>query len=124
MDAHEVARWVSYESAKDMDTAVDTMGGWVQPGVRWDDYLKCWPDAPKPYIEALRSEIIKIKLRKGGDWHQYSCAGVPVFEDDRVALFSYRGWGDLLAAVWNTEEVDAPYSYLDFYMSEEEDEHA
>jgi hypothetical protein len=41
----------------------------------------------------------------------------PVFDDGTVGGFSFRAWGDLLAAVWNTAEGTTKYSYMSFYMS-------
>jgi hypothetical protein len=32
-----------------------------------------------------------------------------------VATFSYRGWGDIMAAIWSEEE-NKDYNYMDFYM--------
>lgn len=62
----------------------------------------------------MRQAIIARGLRRGGDWHQNSAPGVPVFDDGSVATFTYRAWGDLLAAVWaNADGRD--YSYVDFY---------
>jgi hypothetical protein len=49
-----------------------------------------------------------------GQEHQYN-SGVPVFSDGKVATYTYRGWGDLMAAIWATEE-DKDYHYMDFYM--------
>ena len=40
----------------------------------------------------------------------------PVFDDGTVGSFSFRAWGDLMAAIWNTEENTNKYSYMDFYM--------
>ena len=54
-------------------------------------------------------------LKQGGDWHQNDPKGVPVFNDGTVAMFSFRAWGDLMAALW-AEHEDCDYSYMDFYM--------
>lgn len=63
----------------------------------------------------LREQIIKLQIRSGGDWHQ--AEGTPLFEDGTIGSFSYRAWGDLLAATWS-EEDQVGYSYMDFYMGE------
>jgi hypothetical protein len=84
--------------------------------MRWKDYLEAWKPEAHPYAEALRAAILKLQLREGGDWHQNDANGVPVFSDGTVATFSYRAWGDLLAAVWSEAE-DKDYNYMRFYMS-------
>ena len=40
---------------------------------------------------------------------------MPLFSDGKVATFSFRGWGDLMAAIWSEAE-DKDYGYMDFYM--------
>ena len=52
----------------------------------------------------MRKFVIEHKIKITGDQHQYSDAGVPLFSDNTVGFFSYRGWGDFMAAVWSTEE--------------------
>ena len=47
--------------------------------------------------------------------HQNDDHGVPKSDDDTVGLFSFRSWGDLMAAIWSEEE-DKDYDYLNFYM--------
>lgn len=111
-----VVRWVSYDQA-DFSGALN-IGGWggdIEKGMRWADFLA---DVDAPcivYFEALRRAIVARGLRRGGDWHQHGPHGAPVFDDGAVATFSMRGWGDLLAAIWSTEQ-GRDYKYMDFYM--------
>ena len=104
----------------------DPLTGDVWKGVhhRWADYLEPLTDKGKEYAEALRAEILRLKLKKDGNWHQYSGEGVPIFSDGTVATFSYRAWGDLLAAVWSEEE-NKDYAYPDFaYYADQQEERA
>ena len=112
----EVVKWMSYEDAKELEESIGGLGGFFQHGMRWKDYLAIWDDETIPYAEALKEVVVGESIKEGGDWHQWSDEGVPVFEDGTVAVFSYRAWGDLLAAIWSEEE-DKDYSYMDFYMS-------
>jgi hypothetical protein len=109
-----VTHWTSYEAAQELESPFERMGGFFRKGMRWADYLMQWPEFPE-YSEALREAIIIRALKQGGDWHQHDEEGVPVFSDGTAATFSYRAWGDLLAAIWSTEE-DKDYGYMDFYM--------
>jgi len=109
----KVIKWVSWEEAEKMEPSIDTTGGYFEDGMRWPDYR--YPtELSRPYIDALRAEIIEKNIRWTGVEHQNFPVGVPVFEDNSVATFSYRGWGDLLAAIWATEE-NKDYNYMDFY---------
>jgi len=65
------------------------------------------------YAEAFRKEILSIGLWVGGDWHQHQ-GGVPLFSDGTVGSWSYRAWGDIMAAIWS-EYYDKDYNYMDFY---------
>jgi len=112
-DRRAVIGWVSYGSVELLD--LPDLGGWIERGQRWSDYIDDIEAAKTPYFEALRQAILERGLRRGGDWHQNSAAGVPVFDDGSVATFTYRSWGDLLAAIWaDADGLD--YSYVDFYM--------
>lgn len=107
-----VERWISYAESDGMPESAGGIGGFFSPGMRWDDYAA---ECPGQYYEALRDAVIARKLKRGGDWHQQADDGVPVFSDGTIATFSYRAWGDLLAATWSTHE-NKDYEYFDFYM--------
>lgn len=110
-----VREWTSYEKASELTESFGGLGGFFRDGMRWADFVDRYTDEGKVYAEALRSSILELKLRHGGDWHQEDDEGAPVFDDGTSATFSYRAWGDLLAAVWSEAE-NRDYSYMDFYM--------
>lgn len=106
--------WIEYDKEELFDRCIRTTGGWVD-GHKWDEYISSWPDEAKPYLEAIRADVLAKGLRLTGEQHQYSDCGMPKFPDNTVAAFSFRAWGDLMAAIWNTEEGVSKYSYIDFY---------
>lgn len=110
----KVINWISYDEAEGKVRSIDRMGGFFGNGMRCPDYIAHSSGAIE-YLEALRTEIIAKNIRITGEGHQYADAGVPVFEDGTGALFSYQGWGDLMAAIWATEE-NKDYNYMDFHM--------
>jgi hypothetical protein len=113
-----VIGWARYDSCIHVEgsaTDLGGWGGWIEKGHRWHDYLANLDDRKKPYFEALRRDIVARKIRESGLWHQCESEGVPVFDDGSVVCFSQRAWGDLMAAIWSTEE-NCDYQYLDFYM--------
>jgi len=80
-----------------------------------EDYIENWDHEVTPYLEAIRRSVIKNGFRLTGEDHQYRDCGVPLFEDLTIAEFSFRAWGDLMAAIW-AEEENKDYHYMDFYM--------
>lgn len=123
----KVVRWTSGD--EELEVSFGSMGGWfnaghIHPdlaakgyfGHRWSDYIEGMDAKGLAYAEALRASILERECREGGDWHQNDEEGTPVFSDGTCASFSFRAWGDLLAAVWS-EEHDLDYTYMDFYMS-------
>ena len=109
----KVEKWLSFEDIPE-ESARKKSGGWFSSGDRWEDYIKrCTPEE-KGYADALRTEILYLGIKETGAWHQNSKKGVPVFDDGTYTLFSYRAWGDLLAAIWSEEE-DKDFCYMDFY---------
>lgn len=113
-----VVKWIDYHEARTMTESIGGMGGWFERGMRWRDYIDAQSATRRPHYEALREAIVVRCVKFGGDDHQSRADGVPVFSDGTVGTFSFRAWGDLLAAVWSTEDgVDR--SYMDFYMGGE-----
>jgi len=115
----KVKEWIAYIDIEEYKEApCGGMGDWFnwkEKGQRWKDYIElCEPEAV-PYLEAIRSSVLEKKLKITGQQHQFIENGVPLFEDNTVALFTFRGWGDLMAAIWSEEE-DIDYDYMDFYM--------
>ena len=123
-----VIDWISSDVAEELTESFGGMGGWFGSGRnengahiwnaphRWVDYLEKWKSEVHPYAEALRRSIVEHRIWESGDWHQNADVGVPLFEDGTVAQFSFRAWGDLLAAVW-TEQLGRQYCYMDFYYA-------
>ncbi|MBQ2937608.1 MAG: hypothetical protein IJE05_01810 [Clostridia bacterium] len=118
-----VIKWISYDKASELieigvlyDNNIGGLGGWFKEEQRWKDYKMAFKEAAHPYIEALREDIVLNNIRHCGNDHQELENGVPVFSDFSVSMYSYRAWGDLMAAIWSTQE-NKDYSYMDFYMS-------
>lgn len=111
-------KFITYSEAENLpeNPNIGGLGGFFKLGMRWTDYLeRC---APEIYVqlEMLRTAIIKQHIKCTGREHQSDIEPfVPLFEDGTVATFSYRAWGDLMAAIWSTEE-NKDYCYMDFYM--------
>ena len=82
---------------------------------RWNGYIANIAAKFVPHHEALRRAINARGLRRGGDWHQRAPDGVPVFDDGAIGTFSFRAWGDLMAATWS-EADGRGYGYMHFYM--------
>ena len=120
-DGVRVVAWTTRES--DHPVFANLTGGWFGfpngdevPRHRWRDYLDAFVEEVHPRMEALRAEILRRNLKECGPWHQSEKEeGTPVFSDGTVMYFTFRAWGDLLAAVWSEEE-DEQYSYMYFYM--------
>lgn len=122
-----VVRWISPGESEGKEVAFGGLGGWFNSGPTWNasghcwqDYLASWKEVVRPYCEALRREVVRLNLRRGGDWHQQAEEGTPLFSDGKIASFSMRAWGDLLAAIWTATD-GRPYNYMDFYMDREEE---
>lgn len=111
----EVVRWISSEEAEKYESSIGGLGGFFDNGMRGqkDYFNKLKPDR-KEYAEALRKEIIKNNIRIKGSEHDNGDEGTPLFSDNTVGSFSWRAWGDLMAAIWSEQE-DKDYCYMDFY---------
>lgn len=80
----------------------------------FEDYLNEFEEELHPYILALKEEIINNNIQLTGEQHQHSSNGVPIFNDGTCSTFSYRSWGDLMAAIYTSEEI--PLTYMKYYM--------
>ncbi len=113
-----VKEWVSHNEAEIYTVSCGGVsGGWFNrsnEGHRWKDYIKTFDDNVKLYLEAIRKEVIDNNLKFGGNTHREEMT--PLFSDDTIGRFSYRAWGDLMAAIWSEEE-NKNYSYIHFYMT-------
>lgn len=111
----KVIGWISYSEIEEgFEESFGGLGGFFHNGMRFNDYITSFVDDVHDYIYALRVEIVKCGIMKNGYQHQNEEFGVPVFSDGTYACFSFRGWGDLMAAIWS-EERGRDYSYMDFY---------
>lgn len=110
----KVVDWIAYDNCGNYQDSVGGMGGFFKDGMRWRDYIDRYTDEAKPYFEAIRKEVIEKNIKINGAGHQFCDNGVPLFEDNTVGTFSYRAWGDLMAAIWSEHE-DKDYNYMDFY---------
>lgn len=97
------------------ETSIGGLGGFFSDGMRWKDYISIWNDEAKPYAEAIREAVVAQNLRITGEEHDYGEHGTPLFEDGTIGSFSWRAWGDLMAAIWSEEE-GKDYCYMSFYM--------
>lgn len=115
----EVEKFITYKEAAKLEAegrgTIGGLGGFFEDGMRWKDYVEMFYPKGKEYADALRRYIVKNNIKRGGDWHQSEAEGAPLFTDGNVACFSFRAWGDILAAIWATEE-NRDYSYMSFYM--------
>lgn len=122
----KVVDWISEEASADKETAIGGMGGWfgTKPGEgeehwnaghRWKDYIEALREEFRPYAEAIRESVLERGIRYTGEDHQNRDDGVPLFEDGKVGSFTWRAWGDIMAAIWSEKE-NKNYTYMDFYM--------
>ena len=113
----KVIGWISYNDIEDYmeDDCIGGFGGFFKDGMRWKDYIYIYNNKGKEYAEALREAILERELKCSGEQHQYGEGYIPVFSDGTIASFTYRSWGDLMAAVWSEEE-NKDYNYMHFYM--------
>ena len=110
----KVIGWISYEEAEQYESVLPGLGGFFSRGMRWPEFIAAWSPQYVPYYEALREAVLERGLRYNGGMHQSAVDGTPVFSDGTVGLFSFRAWGDLMAAIWSSAE-DEDYHYMDFY---------
>ena len=113
----KVVKFVSYlESEEYKESPIGGLGGFFSNSMRWEDYLEASNEVYHSILEVLRKAIIENDIKCTGAFHQSSSVkSCPVFSDGTCATYSYRAWGDLMAAVWSSED-DKDYSYMDFYM--------
>ena len=113
----KVIKFITWKEAEHKkENGLGGMGGFFSDGMRWEDYKAAWKEEVHESLEGLRLSIIANQINCTGDEHQHSgYPSVPLFDDGTVATYSYRAWGDLMAAVWSSE-YDKDYSYMSFYM--------
>lgn len=109
----KVVDWVDAEAIGNGEVAIGGLGG-IQACMFWEEYIEGCDQQVRLYYEALREAI----LERGaitGEYHQGGEDGTPLFSDGKIASFSFRGWGDFLSAVYNTEIEERKWNYMDFY---------
>jgi hypothetical protein len=108
--------WQGYDSTIDLPGFnLYDLGGGNETAPNWPAYIGDYAAEWHPYLEAIRQAIITNKVWAGGDWHQYNAQGIPVVSGGHFMSCSWRGWGGLLAAIWNSE-LGERFTYMDFYM--------
>lgn len=105
----KVIKWVD-RLDDDQKISCGGLGGFVN-GHKWEDYLKQFSEETHVYLNALKDEIIENEIRTTGETKKS-----PIFNDNSGGSFSWRAWGDLMAAIYNTKENTTKYGYMDFYM--------
>jgi hypothetical protein len=118
MAEHKVVEWIAYDDIGDRPDSVGGMGGWFgwERHDTWQDFLDAFSEEKHGYFEAIRESVIERGHWIDGGRHQQCDEGVPLFEDGTVGSFSFRAWGDLMAAI--KESVDHQrHDYMEFYYS-------
>lgn len=126
----KVKDWISSQEIEEKgykENRLGGLGGWFnghymhdksKVGVikdhTWEDYLDVWKDElMKEYAIALKESILERELKYTGNDHQNALDGIPLFDDDTYSSFSFRAWGDLMAAIYTTPEN--PLTYMEYY---------
>lgn len=110
-------KWITNKEADALDEKdnIGGMGGFFNMGMRWKDYLDSFIEEIHPHLEALRESIIESGIWEDGGWHQNAEEpSVPYWSDGKFGTYSFRAWGDLMAAVWS-EHYNRDYCYMSFY---------
>jgi hypothetical protein len=113
----KIVKWITNEEAQDKgENGLGGMGGFFENGMRWKDYKEQYVDEVYPMLETLRKSIIKNRIYWTGKAMQNNgYKTVPLWSNGKVDTYSWRAWGDLMAAVWS-EEDNTDYDYMSFYM--------
>jgi|SRR5690554_2559666 len=83
--------------------------GGYEGGYTWDEYLDTFKSKFKPHFELIRKAIEKL------DWVGKTAGEMAndvefVFSDGVIIAFTWRAWGDLMAAI-----VDKGENYMKYY---------
>lgn len=97
------------------DNGLGGLGGWFQNGHTWQDYENQFTDEGKVLVRELRDKIISHGIACTGEQMDSGARCIPLWDDNTVTGYSWRAWGDLMAAVHNF--IDGkPHNYMEFYM--------
>ena len=110
-----ITKWINYAEAENYEeNGFGGLGGFFERGMRWIDYKEGFFIPYHEELEILRKSIIDNKIRCTGSEHQFNYEACPLWDNEKTDTYSMRAWGDLMAAIWSTEE-NKDYSYMDFY---------
>lgn len=113
MERLRVIDWIDDSEIKNK-SGVGSLGGWFDETCTYKDYLKGFTKKGRKYISAIAREVIKEDLKITGEEHQNGTC--PLFNDGTSDSFSFRAWGDLMAAIHQFKNKK-PYHYMDFYYT-------
>lgn len=113
----KIIKWITKQEAEGKEeNGLGGMGGWFGKEKRWPDYLEKFKKEARPMLEELRKSIIENNIRCTGEEKQENGWNVvPLWSNGKVDTYSWRAWGDLMAAVWSSKD-NKDYCYTDFYM--------
>lgn len=114
-----VEAWISSAEAESHAESVGGLGGWFGSDGQthtWQDYLDHWQPAVHPYLQALKDDVLASGRFICGNNHQDDPDGTPLFDDGTVGSFSFRAWGDLMAAIATVKDGQ-PHNYMEFYYA-------
>jgi len=89
--------------------------------VGWTDFeckypsKECQGEEFREIMQLISEEVIKNGYCFGGQDHQNSATGVPVFSDGTCLRASMRSWGYIMSAI-HSELDGINYNYMDFYV--------
>jgi hypothetical protein len=117
MEGLTIVKWVTLQEARNLEeNRLGGLGGFFQKGMRWEDYKKEYIEEVHYMLEILRESITKNEIKwTGEDMQDNGYETYPLWSNGKTDSYSWRAWGDLMAAVWSSEE-NKDYSYMDFYM--------
>lgn len=85
--------------------------GWVD----YDDFYYPRAEISDEVFDAVCEEVRKKGYVFGGDAHQDRSDCCPLLSDGTKAMFSWRGWGGVIAAAY---DMKGKYSYMAGYMDD------
>ena len=112
-----IEKWITTDEAEGKEeNGLGGMGGFFSEGMRWKNYKENYVPKVHEKLEELRRSIIENNIRCTGEERQEGGGNVvPLWSNGKVDTYSWRAWGDLMAAVWSEHE-NKDYNYMDFYM--------
>lgn len=73
------------------------------------------------YTDELRDSIIssirKNRYRFPGEYHQYGNYGCPYFDNDKCALYPFKGWGKIMSDAYGIDDY-CIYAWFDTNLKE------